>query len=141
VRYPCRQTDRRPENPHLARGPPRQHPTRQHPTRTAHHGPATQTPTELRGLLNPSLICEVLSSSTEGYDRGDELALYRTVPSLKEYLLVSQHRVQVDLCTRDDTGRWILTSFDRPTDEVALPGIHCTLVLADVYDKIELQTA
>ena len=92
-------------------------------------------------LLNPSLICEVLSSSTEGYDRGDKFSLYRTVPSLEEYLLVAQHRVQVDLYTRDDAGRWILTSFDRPTDEVALPSIHCTLVLADVYDRIEFRTA
>jgi Uma2 family endonuclease len=90
-------------------------------------------------LLNPSLICEVLSSSTEGYDRGDKFSLYRTVPSLREYLLVAQHRVQVDLYTRDDAGRWILSSFDRPTDEIALPSIHCTLVLADVYDKIEFR--
>jgi len=88
-------------------------------------------------LLNPSLICEVLSSSTEGYDRGDKFALYRTVPSLKEYLLVAQHRVQVDLYTRDDAGRWMLSSFHEPTHEVALPSIDCTLVLADVYDKIE----
>lgn len=92
-------------------------------------------------LLNPSLICEVLSSSTEGYDRGDKFALYRSVPSLQEYLLVAQHRVQVDLYTRDDTGRWILTSFDRPTDEVTLPSIDCRLALADVYDRIEFHPA
>ena len=61
------------------------------------------------------------------------------VPSLKEYLLVAQHRVQVDLYTRDDAGRWMLSSFHEPTHAVALPSIDCTLVLADVYDKIELR--
>ncbi len=92
-------------------------------------------------LLNPSLIGEVLSSSTEGYDRGDKFALYRQVPSLKGYLLVAQHRVQVDLYIRDDAGRWVLTSFDRPTDELKLPSIDCTLALADVYDKVEFHAA
>jgi Uma2 family endonuclease len=48
-------------------------------------------------LLNPSLIGEVLSSSTEGYDRGDQFNLYRRIPSLRESLLVAQHRVRVEL--------------------------------------------
>ena len=61
------------------------------------------------------------------------------VPSLKEYLLVAQHRVQVGIYTRDDAGRWMLNSFHEPTHAVALPSIDCTLVLADVYDKIELR--
>jgi Uma2 family endonuclease len=92
-------------------------------------------------LLNPTLIGEVLSSSTEGYDRGDKFAIYRQVPSLSEYLLVSQHRMQVDLYTRDDAGRWVLSSFDQRTDEIALRSIDCTLALADVYDRIEFHSA
>lgn len=63
------------------------------------------------------------------------------MPSLREYLPVAQHRMQVDLYTREDTGRWVLTSFDRQTDEVRLPSIDCTLALAEIYDRIEFHPA
>lgn len=87
-------------------------------------------------LLNPSLIVEVLSSSTEAYDRGDKFALYRRLPSLREYLLVAQHRVQLDLYTRGDDGRWILTSVDDRAGSVHLSSVGCTLTVAEVYDKV-----
>ncbi|WP_295383938.1 Uma2 family endonuclease [uncultured Thiodictyon sp.] len=89
-------------------------------------------------LLNPSLIVEVLSDSTEAYDRGGKFALYRQVPSLREYLLISQHQAQVDLYTRGADDRWILTDFNALTDSVYLPSVDCTLDLAEVYDKIDL---
>ncbi len=88
-------------------------------------------------LLNPSLIVEVLSNSTEAYDRGGKFALYRQIPSLREYLLVSQHQVQVELYTRGDDGRWVLTDFTALTDSVPLTSVGCTLALAEVYDKVE----
>src|SRR5271157_364012 len=59
-------------------------------------------------LLNPNLIVEVLSPSTEAYDRGQKFAHYRAIESLSEYLLVSSDRVQVDLFTRQPDGRWLL---------------------------------
>lgn len=90
-------------------------------------------------LLNPSLIGEVLSDSTEGYDRGEKFALYRRIPSVREYLLVSQHRVLVELYTRGTDGHWILTSFEDLADQVVLESIGCTLALAEVYDKIQFE--
>jgi len=87
-------------------------------------------------LLNPSLIGEVLSDSTEAYDRGEKFALYRRIPSLREYLLVSQHRVSVDLFTRDASGRWVLEGFEDLAASLTLESIGCTLALAEVYDKI-----
>lgn len=87
-------------------------------------------------LLNPSLIVEVLSDSTEAYDRGNKFAIYRQIPSLKDYLLVSQHQVQVELFSRGDNGRWTLADFSALTDSVPLPSIGCTLSLAEVYDKV-----
>ena len=90
-------------------------------------------------LLNPGLIVEVLSDSTEAYDRGDKFALYREIPSLTEYLLVSQHRVQVDLYTRGAEGRWFLMAFNALTDSIALTSVDCTLALAEVYDKVDVQ--
>jgi Uma2 family endonuclease len=89
-------------------------------------------------LLNPSLIVEVLSDSTEIYDRGDKFALYRQIPSLKEYLLVSQHRVLVELYTRMPDNRWLLADFTDIADTVTLASVGCTLALAEVYDKVEL---
>jgi len=90
-------------------------------------------------LLNPSLIVEVLSDSTEAYDRGNKFAIYRELPSLKEYLLVSQHRVQVELFSRGDDGRWTLSDFSALTDSVPLPSIGCSLSLAEIYDKVVFQ--
>lgn len=90
-------------------------------------------------LLNPSLIVEVLSDSTEAYDRGKKFSIYRQIPSLREYLLVSQHQVLVELYSRADDGRWTLADFSAPTDRVPLPSVGCTLSLAEVYDKVELQ--
>ena len=74
-------------------------------------------------LLNPNLIVEVLSDSTEAYDRGEKFALYRQLPSLQEYLLVSQSRVGVELYTRGQDDRWTLTDYSALTDRVPLASI------------------
>jgi Uma2 family endonuclease len=87
-------------------------------------------------LLNPSLIVEVLSDSTEAYDRGDKFALYRQIPSLREYLLVSQGRMLVELFSRNDEGLWVLADYRSPGDRVPLPSLDCTLDLAEIYDKV-----
>ena len=92
-------------------------------------------------LLNPSLIVEVLSDSTEAYDRGGKFALYRQIPSLREYLLISQHQVQVDLYTRGSDDRWTLTDFTDLTDSVPLGSVDCTLALAEVYRRADRDRA
>jgi Uma2 family endonuclease len=90
-------------------------------------------------LLNPSLIVEVLSDSTEAYDRGKKFSIYRQIPSLREYLLVSQHQVLVELYSRADDGRWTLADFSALSERVPLPSVGCLLSLAEIYDKVELQ--
>jgi Uma2 family endonuclease len=92
-------------------------------------------------LLNPSLIVEVLSESTEAYDRGDKFALYRQIPSLREYLLVLQNRVGLELYTREVDDRWALTDHRSLEDKVRLASIDCTLALEEVYDKLDVGTA
>jgi Uma2 family endonuclease len=89
-------------------------------------------------LLNPNLVVEVLSPSTEAYDRGRKFQRYQTVESLTEYLLVSSDRVQVELYTRQAEGRWLLTSADRSEDALDLQSVGCRLVLSDVYEKVDL---
>ncbi|MEA3642466.1 MAG: Uma2 family endonuclease [Lamprobacter sp.] len=89
-------------------------------------------------LLNPSLIVEVLSKSTERYDRGDKFASYRLIPSLREYLLVSQHQMRAELYCRQPDGRWLLSDFHAASDQIPLESIDCQLSLAEVYDKVDL---
>ena len=64
--------------------------------------------------MNPILLVEALSPSTEAYDRGRKFEHYKTIDSLREYLLIATDRVHGDLCTRQEDGRWLLTSPDGP---------------------------
>ncbi len=89
-------------------------------------------------LLNPTLIVEVLSESTEAYDRGKKFSDYRTLESLQEYVLVSQDSIQVECYKRQPGGRWLMTVAERLEDTVALESIGCTLRLADIYEDVEL---
>ena len=89
-------------------------------------------------LLNPSLIVEVLSPSTEAYDRGEKFAIYRRLPSLREYLLVSQTKISAELYVRQPDGRWMLSEYDRPDAEMTLESIGCVLPMSEIYDKVGL---
>jgi Uma2 family endonuclease len=91
---------------------------------------------ELDVLLNPTVIIEVLSETTEGYDRGLKFERYRRRASLQEYVLVAQDRVSVERYAREG-DHWILTEAHGLDDVVELPSIGCTLTLRDVYDKVE----
>src|SRR5207248_212348 len=86
-------------------------------------------------LLNPTVIVEVLSASTEAYDRGAKFGYYRQLPSLREYLLVAQDRMHVEHYLREDGG-WLLTETSEPEGVVKLPSISCEVPLAEVYRKI-----
>ena len=93
---------------------------------------------EVDTLLNPVFIAEILSPSSEGYDRGRKFEHYQTIPTLNEYLLVAQDRIHVDLYTRQPAGAWLLTSANQLTDTIALPSIHCSVPLAELYEGLEL---
>src|ERR1039457_2661936 len=87
-------------------------------------------------LLNPTVIIEVLSESTEAYDRGRKFGLYRSLESLAEYMLISSQRVSAELFTRQPDGRWMLTASSRLEDSLDLQSVGCHLALADVYEKL-----
>jgi Uma2 family endonuclease len=91
-------------------------------------------------LLNPSLIVEVLSKSTEAYDRGEKFAIYRRLLSLREYVLVAQDRCRVELFSRQIDDRWLLTEYSEKGDVIAIESIDCTLRLSEVYDKVVFDT-
>jgi Uma2 family endonuclease len=88
-------------------------------------------------LLNPTLIVEVLSPSTEGYDRGRKFERYQTVDSLQQYLLVASERIHADLFTRQPGGRWLLTAAGSIEDALNLDSIGCRIALRDTYEQVE----
>lgn len=87
-------------------------------------------------LANPLLLVEVLSDSTEPYDRGDKFHHYQTIATLTDYLLVSQHEARAELYTRRD-GYWEYRAFTGLDGTMTLPSVEVTLTLADVYTLIE----
>ena len=90
-------------------------------------------------LLNPRVLVEVLSKSTEAYDRGTKSSHYRMIPSLQEYLLIAQHEPRVEVYQRHEAGTWLLSEARSLEESVHLPSLDLTLALADVYSKIEFQ--
>ncbi|MEO8496585.1 MAG: Uma2 family endonuclease [Planctomycetota bacterium] len=91
-------------------------------------------------LINPRVIVEVLSKSTEGYDRGTRFEMYRRLPSLQDYVLVSQDKMYVEHFQRQPDGRWILEEFDSPERTLAFETSNCVLTVADIYTKVSFET-
>jgi Uma2 family endonuclease len=88
-------------------------------------------------LTNPTIVFEVLSPSTEAYDRGEKFLRYRTqIESLREYVLVSQHRPLVEHYVRQPDGSWSYSSAGDLSEAVDLPSIDCRLPLSEIYDRI-----
>jgi Uma2 family endonuclease len=88
-------------------------------------------------LLNPKAIVEVLSPSTEAYDRGRKFGHYRQIESLEQYLLLSQDRMQAELFSRQPSGQWLLAFATHPEEFVDLSSVGCKLSLAECYEKVD----
>jgi Uma2 family endonuclease len=95
---------------------------------------------EFDTLLNPVLVGEVLSPSTEVYDRTDNFEMVQSIPSLQEYLLLRADRMHADLLTRQSDSKWLLAPASRVEDVVEFSSIPCRLVLKDIYEKVEFGT-
>jgi Uma2 family endonuclease len=88
-------------------------------------------------LLNPVVVVEVLSPSTEAYDRGEKFAHYRRLGSLQEYLLVSQETMRVERYVRQG-DLWVLSELSAPDDVLEIGAIGCSVRLGDVYHRVRL---
>ncbi|MBX3290868.1 MAG: Uma2 family endonuclease [Acidobacteria bacterium] len=88
-------------------------------------------------LLNPKVIIEVLSPSTESYDRGAKFDHYKTIDSLKEYVLVWQDKKRAARYTRRDDDSWVLTDLIGDDAAIELVSVGCSLSMNDIYDRIE----
>jgi Uma2 family endonuclease len=91
-------------------------------------------------ILNPLIVVEVLSKSTEAFDRGAKFRAYRTLESLKEYVLVAQDSPSVEQYVKDGNGSWKLVEAVGIESSLALPSIGCTLNLGAVYDKVDFNS-
>ena len=87
-------------------------------------------------LLNPTLIVEVLSPSTESYDRGRKFEQYRTLESLQEYVLVSQDQPRVEQFIRQGGNVWLFKDIVGLSEVVSLSSVQCEIALSEIYDKI-----
>ena len=92
-------------------------------------------------LINPELIIEILSASTESYDRGKKFAHYRTIDSLREYVLVSQTECRIERFVRQDDGDWLYSESTDPNGSIELTSLACRLSLSRVYHKIDFERA
>ena len=88
-------------------------------------------------LLNPTVVVEVLSPSTETYDRGEKFEHYQQIASLKEYVLISQDKIRVKHYRRQET-EWLQTEFQGLEDVLYLLSIGCELRLQDIYRRVEV---
>jgi Uma2 family endonuclease len=95
-------------------------------------------------ILNPLLIVEVLSPSTEGYDRGEKFRKYRSVPSLREYLLISQSEPYIEHYSKSDAHNsksengdiWQLQISDRLEQKVILPNLNIEIPVTEIYRRV-----
>lgn len=88
-------------------------------------------------LLNPVVLVEVLSDSTESYDRGKKFQHYRSIESLQEYVLVSQNEARIEKYVKHGDGFWLLSEAVGTESEIEFSSIECRISLAEVYDKID----
>lgn len=87
-------------------------------------------------LVNPAVIIEILSSSTERYDRGAKFDHYQYIKTLAEYVLVSQDTRRVERYVRQANGEWTYRAFKENDDRIKLESIGCELVLHEIYFKV-----
>ena len=90
-------------------------------------------------LLNPTLLVEVFSQNTAGYDRGEKFRHYRQIPSFREFLLIAQDRCYIEHYVKRKDGRWEFSVIDELQSVIGLPSIECELAVAEIYDKVEFK--
>jgi Uma2 family endonuclease len=84
-------------------------------------------------LVNPALLVEVLSPSSEAHDRGFKWEQYEQIESLREYVLVAQSKPRVEVYTRQPGGGWLFTDFTGLDAHARFPGVDCEIPLAEIY--------
>jgi Uma2 family endonuclease len=90
-------------------------------------------------ILNPQVIIEVLSKSTQGYDRESKFAAYRTISSFQEYLLIDQTQIYVEQFSKTAKKQWSLREYDQEDQAIAFNTIPFEIYLQDLYNKVKFE--
>jgi Uma2 family endonuclease len=88
-------------------------------------------------VTNPCFIAEVLSKSTQNYDRGEQFVAYRSIPTFQEYLLIDQYRVHVEHHVKTAANQWLFSEYDDPTVVLSLDTFEVQIAIADLYEAID----
>ena len=99
-------------------------------------GQAEFSGSEADTLANPALVIEVLSPTTEAYDRGFKAVQYRKIISLQEYVFVSQNEARVEVFRRQHNGTWLLSESAGMSAACRFDSVNCDVALADIYAEI-----
>ena len=91
---------------------------------------------ESDSLLNPTVIIEVLSPSTEKYDRGLKFQHYRTIGSLTDYILVDQNQIRIEQYTRQADGTWMLRDYQRSAEDLKIDSVGASISLGRIYQRV-----
>ncbi|MDY6940026.1 MAG: Uma2 family endonuclease [Cyanobacteriota bacterium] len=90
-------------------------------------------------ILNPIFIAEVLSESTRSYDKDAKFAAYRTIPTLREYLLIDQYEIYIEQYVKTDRKSWLFSEYGETDELVTLNSIQFEMAIEDIYDKVEFE--
>src|SRR6185369_10926630 len=92
---------------------------------------------QLDTLINPVVIIEVLSESTEALDKSIKLDAYRAIPSLADCILVDSRSMKVDHYRRESAATWLVTTLSLPDEQLELHSVAAKISLAEIYDRVE----
>jgi Uma2 family endonuclease len=88
-------------------------------------------------ITNPLIIAEVLSQSTKAYDQDEKFKAYRTIPTFREYILIDQYSMHVEQYFQTEPRKWIFCEYDGGDACLSLNTISFTIVLSEIYDKVD----
>lgn len=88
-------------------------------------------------ITNPLIIIEVLSLSTQDYDRGQKFKYYRSLESLQEYILIDQYQCAIEQFAKNEQGKWVLTEYKKREEKLLLESIAWEIPLTDIYQRVE----
>jgi Uma2 family endonuclease len=92
-------------------------------------------------LIDPLVIIEVLSKSTQNYDKGDKFTAYRSIPTFQEYILVDQYSIHVEHYVKTEQRKWIFQEYDEVDNALVFASLPFKILLTDLYDKVKFESA
>jgi Uma2 family endonuclease len=90
-------------------------------------------------VMNPVLIIEVLSKSTQNYDQGDKFSYYRSIPEMQEYILVSQHQFHVMQHIKIEEGKWLLTDYRSEDSILKINSVDFDITIRELYSGVNFE--